>query len=275
MKKISPGALLKYFVLVIAAVSVLLPFWLLFIASLRNRMVLFEYPPTLWPYDATIENYKELLISNNEFLHWFKNSFIVSSAGTILSVFVCVLAGYAFAKKQFPAKTILYLMIIATMIVPGAVTLFPTFKVVKFFNLINTLPGMFITSIASVFGMMLLKQFIEGIPNSIIESAVIDGAGDYCIFFRIILPMSISAVALLIIWCFMGHWNNLLWPLIITNTQLLKTIPVGIAGMRGKTNSPWNVMMAATTLSMIPIVVVFFCFRRKFIEGMTAGAIKG
>jgi ABC-type glycerol-3-phosphate transport system permease component len=208
-------------------------------------------------------------------MNWFKNSFVVGILGTLLSLFVCLFAAYAFAKKQFPGKIVLFTMIMATMIVPGTVTLFPTFKVVKFFGMINTLPGVFITSIANVFGMMMLKQYMEGIPNSIIESAIIDGANEYKIFFRIMLPMCTSVSALMVIWCFMGHWNNLLWPLVIINTESLKTLPVGIAGMKGRSNSAWNLIMSATMLSLAPIVFVFLVFRRKFIEGMTVGAVKG
>ena len=277
MKKtvLSPGNAIKVLFLITAAIVSFLPFWMLFIASLRGRTVLFEYPPKLWPSDGTLENYKLVLTRDNNFINWFKNSLIVGLAGTLSSLVVCLLAAYAFAKKQFPGKILLFTMIMATMIIPGAVTLFPTFKVVRFFNLINTLPGVFITSIANVFGMMMLKQYMEGIPNSIVESAVIDGAGEYTIFLRIMLPMCTSASALMVIWCFMGHWNNLLWPLVILNTESLRTLPVGIAGMKGRSSTAWNLIMSATMLSLVPIVTVFLIFRRKFIEGMTAGAVKG
>ena len=277
MKRIGyyPGKAIKILFLIAAVVVSFLPFWMLFIASLRGRTVLFEYPPKLWPSDGTLENYRLILTRDNNFMNWFKNSFIVGISGTLSSLVVCLLAAYAFAKKQFPGKIILFTMIMATMIIPGAVTLFPTFKVVKFFGMINTLPGVFITGVANVFGMMMLKQYMEGIPNSIMESAVIDGAGEYTIFFRIMLPMCTSAAALLVIWCFMGHWNNLLWPLVILNTESLRTLPVGIAGMKGKSATAWNLIMSATMLSLVPIVTVFLIFRRKFIEGMTVGAVKG
>lgn len=274
-KHITVGSVLKWIVLLVTLVSVLLPFWMLFIASLRGRAVIFEYPPTLWPYDATLENYKSLLDSNHDFFAWLKNSVIVAVSGTLLSVLICMPAGYAFAKKKFPLKSVLYMLILATMMVPPAVTLFPTFLVVKSFGLINTLTGMFITTIASVFGMMLLKQHMEGIPDFILESARIDGAGEYRIFFGMVVPMSTSAIAILVIWCFMQHWNSLLWPLIIANSETIKTLPVGIAGMKSQSNIPWNLIMAATMLSFVPVLVVFLFFRRKFIEGMTAGAIKG
>jgi multiple sugar transport system permease protein len=270
------GKSAKMLFLITAAAVSFLPFWMLFIASLRGRAVLFEYPPKLWPSDSTLENYRYFFdAKNNDFMNWFKNSLIVSVSGTLLSLFVCLLAAYAFAKKKFPGKAILLALIMATMIIPGAVTLFPAFKVVKFLNLINTLPGIFITGIANVFGMLMLKQFMEGIPNSIIESAVVDGAGEYVIFFMIILPMCVSVSALLVIWCFMGNWNNLLWPMVIINTSSLKTLPVGIASMMGKNSTSWNLVMSATMLSLIPIFAVFLIFRKKFIEGMTAGAVKG
>jgi ABC-type glycerol-3-phosphate transport system permease component len=269
------AVLFKWFILFIAFFLSVIPFWLLFIASLRKSTVLFEYPPKLWPAEPTLEAYQTILFGNNNFLMWFKNSIIVSCSGTLISIIINLLGAYAFAKKKFPGKTILYFMIMATMIIPGTVTLFPAFQMTKFFGMINTLPGMFIPGVAGAFGLMLIKQFMEGIPDSIIESAVIDGAGNYSVFFRIIIPMTMPAVGILTIWGFMGSWNSLLWPLIIATTEKMRTIPVGIAAMRTQISNSWNLVMASTFLSVVPIFIVFLIFRRNFIEGLTAGSIKG
>jgi ABC-type glycerol-3-phosphate transport system permease component len=269
------GGIIKWIILLMAVFLSLMPFWLLFIASLRKSTVLFEYPPKLWPADPSLEAYRTILFGGSNFPVWFRNSIIVSCSGTLISIVINLLGAYAFAKKKFPGKTALYLMIMATMIVPGTVTLFPAFQVTKFFGMINTLPGMFIPGVAGAFGLMLIKQFMEGIPDSIIESAVIDGAGNYSVFFRIIMPMSMSAVGILAIWGFMGSWNSLLWPLIIAASERMRTIPVGIAAMRTQISNSWNLVMASTFLSVVPIFIIFLIFRRNFIEGLTAGSIKG
>lgn len=268
------GKALKFIILLATALSVLLPFWMLFISSLRDRAVLFEHPPRLWPANASLDNYVNLL-ERESFLVWFQNSFNVSFFGTLFMVLVCVPCGYAFAKKDFPLKTLLFLMILATMMIPPTVTLFPSFVIARELGLVDTATGMYITGVASVFGMFLMKQYMEGVPDQILQSAKIDGAGEYRTFLQIVVPLSKPAVAMLVIWGFMAHWNNLLWPLIISRRDATRTLPVGIASFSTQDGVHWHIVMAATVLSFIPVLIVFLIFRRQFIAGLTEGAVKG
>lgn len=206
---------------------------------------------------------------------WFLNSLIVAVITTILTLILASLAAYAFAKKEFPGRNALFMLCMATMMVPRTVTLLPAFMITRQFHMIDNLWGMIIPCVTNVFGVFLLKQFMATIPSSLIESAGIDGASELRVFLKIIIPVSRSAMGVLAINTFMNQWNNLLWPLIIANTETTKTLPVGIAGLKSQSVVPWNLIMAATMLSFIPVLIVFIFARKSFIEGMTAGAVKG
>jgi multiple sugar transport system permease protein len=271
-----PGRIIKAIILLITCLMVIFPFWMFFITSLREKSVLFETPPKFWVENPTLENYKSLLTDPYvAFPNWFLNSLIVGVVTTAITLVITSLAAYAFAKKQFPGRTFLFMVCMATMMVPRTVTLLPTFTICRYFFMIDNLWGMIIPCVTNVFGIFLLKQFMATIPSSLIESARIDGASELRVFTHIIIPVSRSALGVLAINTFMNQWNNLLWPLIIAQTEQTKTLPVGIASLKSLATVPWNLIMAATMLSFIPVLIVFICARKSFIEGMTAGAIKG
>ena len=277
MKKgITLGKVIKALILLITSLIIILPFWLFLMTSLRDKTVLFETPPKLWVENPTLDNYAELLLSKTSaFPLWFVNSLIVSVTTTVLTLILASLAAYAFAKKTFPGRNAIFMLCMATMMVPSTVTLLPAFMIVRQFHMVDSLWGMIIPCVTNVFGVFLLKQFMATIPSSLIESARIDGASELRVFVKIIVPVSRSAMGVLAINTFMNQWNSLLWPLIMANTETVKTLPVGIAGLKGQALVPWDLIMAATMLSFIPVLIVFIFARKSFIEGMTAGAVKG
>jgi len=265
----------KISLLALSGLAFIVPFWLLVSASFRETRVLLQYPPALWPKDATLSNYSSLFSGEYPFSNWMINSIITASSTTIGALIVCSLAGYAFAKFRFFGKGFLFMLSMATLMIPVAVMLIPRFIMIKDLGLVNTLPGIFLPGIGSAFGVFLMRQFIATLPSSVLEAARVDGASHFRVYINIIVPLIAPALAVLAIYVFMGEWNDLIWPLIVAQSEDMKTIPVGIASMRMVHHPKWGLMMAASTLAFLPIFIVFLFSRRRFIEGMTAGAIKG
>lgn len=267
---------IKYVILFIAAACITVPIWLLFVSSFRQTTEVLSYPPKLWPDDGDFSNYIELFTGTQyHFSRWFLNSVIVAGVSTLLTLIVCSMAGYAFARREFPGKNVIFVMIISTMMVPHIVSLIPSFLVVDKLGWSNSYFGLIIPTIASAFGVFLMRQFIKVLPRELEESAKLDGCGDYGIFFKIILPIIGPSLGVLAIFHFVGNWGSLIWPLIITTEEKMLTLPVGIASMKSFNQNTSGPMMAATFLSFIPLFIVFLFAREKFIEGVTAGAVKG
>lgn len=276
MKRLTIGRVLRPLALALVFVVFFVPFWFLFTASLRESSVLLTYPPKLWPTDATLHNFSQLLLSGDyPFLQWMLNSLLTAGMTTLGVLLVCSLAGYAFARLEFAGRTLLFSIAMSSLMVPAAVTLIPQFLIVKSLGLINTLAGIALPGIGSAFGVFLMRQFMEGIPVSITEAALVDGCNQPSIYARIMLPMVTPAMGVLAIFTFMNQWNNLIWPLIIIQVEPMKTLQVGIAGLRGISKTPWGLVMAASALSFLPVLCVFLVARERFVEGLTAGAVKG
>ena len=272
---ITKRSVVKVFLLILTGLAFTIPFWLLITASFRETRILMQYPPVLWPKDATLSNYISLFSGTYPYVRWLLNSVGSTTATTVGALIVCSLAGYAFARVNFAGKDFLFMLSMATLMIPTAVMLIPRFIMVKNLGMVNTLPGIFLPGIASAFGVFLMRQFITTLPTAVLEAARVDGAGHFTIYLRIIVPMVAPAFAVLAIYTFMGEWNDLIWPLVVSQSEAMKTIPVGIAGLRALHKPPWGLMMAASTLAFLPIFIVFLAARKRFIEGMTSGAIKG
>jgi len=268
--------LVKYTILILGSVGILLPLWLLFVSSFRETTNVMTYPPKLWPDDGSFANYVELFSGTRyQFGRWFLNSVIVAGSSTLLVLLVCSMAGYAFAKRDFIGKKLIFTLILSTMMIPGIVSLIPSFLIVDRLGWSNSYIGLIAPTIPSAFGVFLMTQFIRVLPREVEESAKMDGCGEYGTFFRIILPMTGPSLGVLAIFHFIGNWGSLIWPLVITTDEKMKTLPVGIAGMKAYDTNTSGEIMAATFLSFIPLFIVFLFAREKFIEGVTAGAVKG
>lgn len=234
------------------------------------------YPPQLWPHDATLQNYINLFDPElYQFSRWFINSFIFAGGSTILVLLVCSMAGFAFAKREFIGKSFLFIAIIASLMIPQIVSLIPTFLIVDRFGWINTYWGLILPTVPNAIGVFLMTQFIRVIPTAVEESARMDGCGDYRVFFKIILPIATPSMGILAIFNFINVWSNLTWPLVATNDAKMRTLTAGIASMKYLGSNTSGEIMAASFLTFIPVLIVFLFAREKFIEGMTAGAVKG
>ncbi len=224
----------------------------------------------------TLENYKSIAgNASYPFYKYLLNSFIVAFSASLLTVIICALAAYVFAKKQFAGKTALFWTFMAAMMIPGMMYMVPQFAIVTSLGWSNSLQGLVIPHLANIFGLFMLKQFMEAIPDSLFEAARIDGAGEWTIFRRIVFPLALPSISILFLLTFVGQWNNFLWQLLInTPDSPLITLPVGLALFKGQYQTRYELMMAASSFSIVPIVALFLFTQRFLIEGLTAGGVK-
>ncbi|MGS2617954.1 carbohydrate ABC transporter permease [Micromonospora sp. LZ34] len=247
------------------------PILLVALASFRSTLFSDLSPA---PENWTLANYSALL-GDPVVLRWIVNSLLVAAAVTALTVVVDVLAAFAFAKLRFPGRTAVFGMLLATLMLPFSVTLLPTYLIASRLNLVDTYAGLIVPAIAGPFGVYLLRQFILKIPESLMDAARIDGASTLRIFCSVVLPLCLQPMAVLAIFVFVANWNSFLWPLLITQSDDVKTIPVGMAVTNTQFSVNVNGITAMAMLSLVPMAVLFLSFQRYFIRGVLAGAFKG
>lgn len=249
------------------------PFLWMASSSLKNDVEAFATPPTLWPHKPTTINYHHAF-ALADFPRLFLNSLIVSVAATLLQVFTSGLAGYAFARIQFRGKNILFLMYLATMMVPLQVIVVPLFLEMRALNLIDSYWALILPSIATAFGVFLIRQAMLTIPKELEEAAVLDGANHWKIFRHVAVPLCGPSFATLGILSFLATWNSFLWPLIAIYSPEKMTLPLGLANLHGEHNSDWPLIMAGTTLAVIPVTIVYFILQKQITQSFLTTGIK-
>jgi multiple sugar transport system permease protein len=262
-----------YLILTVFLIIAVGPFIYLISPAFRDSVSIFSYPPEWIPHSLYLGNFS-FLFEKTSYLRWALNSFVFASVVTIITVFIDAMAGYAFARLSFPGKNILFGLIISTMMVPVAAILAPLYLMVKSLGLINTYPGLILPMVASPLGVFMMRQFISSLPPGLYEAARLDGASEWTIFRRIVLPLIKPALVVLGIFVFMTQWVNFLWPLVATTDEDMRTLTVGIASLEGYLVTNWGVIAAAAVLTMVPITVVFLVFQRWFVQASLAGALK-
>jgi ABC-type glycerol-3-phosphate transport system permease component len=205
---------------------------------------------------------------------WFGNSVTITVITTVLTVAVSVLAGYAFAKLEFPAKNGIFLTLLATMMIPTQAILVPQFRIVNELGLIGTFWAVIIPGAAATFGIFLARQFMLAIPSQLIEAAALDGAGAFRIFWSIVLPLCKPLLAVLTLLALMYQWNDFLWPLIALKDPSLYTLPIGLQFLQGQYQTDYGALMAMTLLSVAPLVILFLAFQRFFVQGLATTGIR-
>ena len=269
-KKKHLALVLCYLALIVFVVVAVGPFFLLLRTSLQETMSLTgQKNPTY-----SLINYGRLF-TQTRFPLWLLNSIVFAGGVTLLKVVFDVCAGYAFARFVFPASRMFFGVILGTMMMPFAVAMFPVFLIVSKLGMVNTYWGLILPMLSNPFGIFLMRQFIVGIPRELDESARIDGCTDLGILVKVIMPLSRPGQAVLAIIMFMWQWTNLIWPLIVTNTEKMFTLTVGLAGIPSQHTVDWGLLTAGSLLSVIPIVIAFLLYQKGFIEGLTMGAVKG
>ncbi|MBE1592115.1 carbohydrate ABC transporter permease [Nonomuraea angiospora] len=230
--------------------------------------------PTIFPRDPTLENYANLL-GGQDFYRYFFNSVVIALCSIAGNVLLCSMVGYALAKLDFPGKRLVLAAVLITIMVPGVVMFVPLFITVNGLGLANNYGGMIVPFLVGAGGVFLLRQFLLDIPDELLEAARIDGAGEFRIFFRIVLPLCGPALATIGILTFMSSWNNLLWPLVVAQSKDLYTLPVALAFLsQGDGTINYGGMLAGSVLTIMPIVLVFLFLQRYFISGIATTGIK-
>ena len=253
----------------------LFPFYWLVISAFKSQPEIFAVPPRWLPIPPHFENFSHLA-SETSIARAFLNSVISSAGSVLLSLFLCSLAGYAFARyRQAPGCDALFAFVLATMMIPGAVTLIPAFLVLVKLHLVNTYWALILPGAASAFGIYWMRQYIAAnVPDDLLNAARIDGCGEFGIYARIALPVARPALAALGIMLLIGSWNNLMWAFIVLRTRDMLTLPVVIYLLQGETRTPYGMLMAGGLIATLPLVAAFLIFQKQFIHGITSGAIK-
>lgn len=272
--KIKPRRILLYIVLIIMAVLMSVPFFWMISASLKYDKDVFTVPIQWFPKEPRWENYKEIW-TKIPLLTFVKNTFKITIIVTLLQLFTSSFAAYAFAKLEFKYRNVLFLGYIATIAVPWQVYMVPQFIMMRSFGLNDRHLAIICLQAFSAFGVFMMRQFYQGIPDELCEAARIDGMSEYKIYRKIMLPLSKPAISTLIIFTFVNTWNDFLGPSIYLTTQSKKTLQIGLRMFIGQYSSEYGLIMAASVISLIPVLMVFLSLQKYFVQGIAATGLKG
>ncbi|RPI97215.1 MAG: carbohydrate ABC transporter permease [Chloroflexi bacterium] len=233
------------------------------------------YNINLIPDTFSVEHYDRLL-STSLLPRWYLNTVVVAVIGTVSVVFFSSLAGYAFSKYHFRGREAMFLMILATIMIPSEMMIIPWYVGVAKIGWIDSIPGILMPGLLSVFGVFVMRQFIANIPDELLDAGRIDGVSEFGLFWRICLPLSRPAVAVVAIFTFLGHWNDFLWPLIVINSNNMQTLQVGLSRLSSlETGADWGGTMSGAALASIPMLIVFLFFQKQIVNGMRLSGLKG
>ena len=268
------GAWWIYLLLILGIIILVGPFVWMVLGSFKTTGELRQVPPTWFPEAPTLANYEDLF-SRLNFLGYFFNSTVVALAVTVGNIVFCSMLGYALAKLEFPGKRILFVVVLGTLMVPSVVTFMPLFVLTANLGLVNTHAGLILPFLVGAFGVFLMRQFIVGLPDELLDAARVDGAGEHYIFWRIILPLCGPALATLGILTFLGSWNSFLWPLVVATSDTMYTLPVAIALFAtGQQETNIALLMAGSVVVIVPVLIVFIALQRYFTQGIAMTGIK-
>jgi multiple sugar transport system permease protein len=260
----------------LAAISLLtlMPLLWMVSASLMAPGEASRFPPPLWPQAPTLANYRELFASVGIGRH-FANSVAIAGGATLLSLCFNLAAGYAFAKLEFRGRERLFRTLLGALVIPAQVTMLPLFLMLERMGLVNTLAGVLIPWLASVFGIFLVRQYALTIPDELLEAARIDGASEWRIFLDVVLPLLKPVIVTLALLSFLGAWNDFMWPLIVLSDRDLQTLPVALAALSREHVSDTELMMAGAVVTVAPVLVLFLALQRFYMQGLMMGSVKG
>jgi len=271
----SPRAkrILLHSVLFAAAALTAFPLLWMASASLMKPGEASHYPPPLLPAQPSVENYRQLF-SQLEMGRYLKNSTLVATAITLLSLLLNSMAGYAFAKLPFRGRNRLFRALISALVIPAQVAMLPLFLILKSLGLVNTYAGVVLPAAATIFGIFLVRQYALSVPDSVLEAARIDGASEFRIYRRIVLPLLRPILVTLAVFTFLASWNDFLWPLIILADDDRYTLPVAVASLSREHVQDNELMMAGSVVTVVPVLLLFLFLQRYYIEGIVLGGVK-
>lgn len=269
-----------YVAVVVTSLAMIGPLYWMVGTSFKPSADVFASPPKWIPDPWILGNYRDVF-TLLPFDRFFVNSVIVAGSIVSLNIVFDTMAAYAFAKLRFPGREAIFFFLLITLMIPFQVNLIPLYRMMVFFHQLNphlgidTYSGLIAPSMIQVFGIFLMRQFFQSIPDEVLESARCDGASEFRIIRSVVLPLALPGMATLAIFTFLSAWNDFLWPLLVTSSDQMRTLPVGVALLARKNTINWGDTMAGTVLASVPMITVFLVLQRRFIEGLTAGAVKG
>jgi multiple sugar transport system permease protein len=265
----------SFIVLSIISIFWLMPIFWVISTSFKTEIEAISGGLNLIPKDFTLDSYKFIFTdTNNNILHYVTNSFMAAGAHTLLYLFIASLAAYGYGVLQFKHRDKIFWALIATMMIPAVMNLIPLYSIMIKFDWLDKIQALIIPGLGGVFGIFLLRQFFLNIPRDLIESAQIDGANHFQIYLKIVIPLAKPVLIVVALFAFMGNWNDYLWPLIVLNSDTYRTLPVGLALMQGNYNIYYSRLMAATVVSIFPVLALFMVTQRFFVKGIMMSGIK-
>lgn len=262
-----------YSVLVLAAVLTLAPLMWMVSVSLMPAGESSAVPPRLMPSRVTLAHY-EVLFTRMNIGRYLVNSLVIASAATVISLTTTSMAAFAFAKLRFQGRAALFRTLMAGLLVPTQVALLPLFLMLKNLGLVNTYWGVIIPGMASIFGIFLIRQYARAVPDSVLDAARVDGAGELRVYWSVFLPLCRPILVTLALFTFMGVWNDFMWPLIVLSDDALYTLPVALANLLGEHGQDTELMMAGAVVTTLPVMLLFLVLQRYYIQGITLGGVK-
>ncbi|EIA19648.1 carbohydrate ABC transporter permease [Listeria fleischmannii] len=264
--------LIVILILTIGGFFMILPFIWMVLSSFKTDAEILKIPPTIWPESFNWENFKMLFVEMN-FSVYLKNTLIIVLF-SFVGLFFNAMAGYGFAKFKFKGKNKLFYLVLATMMIPGQVTMIPVYLILNAMGLTNTMTGIILPGLVGAFGIFLFRQFMSTISDDLLEAARLDGASEFYIFWRIIIPISRPVLAVQGILTFIAGWNSFLWPLIIANDEKYYTLSVGLQLLKGQYSSNYALQMAGSTFMVIPVILIFMMFQKYILKGFNVSGMK-
>jgi len=252
-----------------------LPLLWMISTSTKPASEVFSFPIRWIPEQFQFVENLQAVFRTIPFATYYFNSLFVSLTGTALTVFFCTLAGYSFAKFNYPGKNIVFVLVLGTMMIPFQAIMIPLFLTVLRLNWTNSYLGLIIPGAVTSFGIFLTRQYLLAVPSEFIDAARVDGCGEFRIFLTIILPLAKPVLATLSILTFMNNWNDYLWPLVIINSPRYRTISLGLAMFQSEYSTQFNLLMTASLLATIPVLLIFFVFQKQFVQSMMSSGLKG
>jgi multiple sugar transport system permease protein len=279
---------LVYIVLIVGAVIFTVPFVWMLTSSFQDVGEMFRWPPSWIPKDPTLSNYRRYF-GEERIGRYFLNSVFVAGSVTIIQLFTSSLAAYTFAKRRFPGRNVIFVALLGTMMIPGQVTIIPNYVILKhipFFGgndwlgnggsgWLDSYWGLIVPQGASAFGIFLLRQYIKNIPDELLDAARVDGATEFRIYWQIVMPLAMPAIAALAIFTFSYQWDDFYWPLVVISSEELRTLPLGLALFVVRNRTVWDLLMAGSVVATLPVLVVFLIFQRHFVRGIAMTGMKG
>ena len=275
MKRKAPlPTLALHAALVLGALVTLTPLLWMVSASFMSPGESNSFPPRLLPQVPTLQNYVDLFTRLN-LARYLLNSTLVAVSATLISLIINSMAGYAFAKLRFAGRERVFHVLLAALVIPGQVGMLPLFLLLRAMGLVNTMAGVVVPFMAGIFGIFMIRQYALSIPDDLLDAARVDGAGEYRIFWNIVIPVIQPILVTLAVFTFLSAWNDFMWPLIVLSDDAKYTLPVALASLSGEHVQDTGLMMAGSVLTVLPVVALFIVLQRAYIRGVMMGSVKG